>query len=139
MDFLFVDLHYPPVSSAGDKTGGRGGSGPKPAEQKLAALLEQRQAKLRARIVVFSSHVHNYERHEEGGVVYVVTGGGGAHAYPISRSPGDPFQSDAINYHYLLVEVSNKELKVTMNRVELRDGKEIWTRPDSFTISAPRK
>jgi len=38
------------------------------------------------RQVVLSSHVHNFERHEHGGVVYFVTGGG-AHAYPIERAP----------------------------------------------------
>jgi hypothetical protein len=37
--------------------------------------------------------VHNYERHEHGGVTYFVTGGAGAHAYPIERARDDPFQS----------------------------------------------
>jgi hypothetical protein len=50
-------------------------------------------ANLRDRIIVFSGHVHNYERHEHGGVTYFVTGGAGAHAYPIEHARDDPFQS----------------------------------------------
>ena len=107
------------------------------AEQALAKLLEERQTRTRARFVVFSGHVHNYERHEHGGVTYFVSGGAGAHAYPVSRAPSDPYQSNGINYHYLLVEVDHEKLKITMNRVEIADGKPAWTQPDSVTITAP--
>jgi len=79
--------------------------------------------------------VHNYERHEHGGVTYFVSGGGAAHAYPIERAPDDPFQSKQVNYHYLLVEVDRQQLKVTMNRVELNDGKAVWTQPDSVKVA----
>jgi acid phosphatase type 7 len=136
IDFIFIALHYPPVTSAGDKTNGRGGSSARPAEQKLAAYLEEQQRTTRARIIVFASHVHNYERHEHGGVTYFVTGGGGAHAYPISRAPDDPFQSQGINYHYLLLEVRRRRLKIVMRRVEIKDGVAGWTEPDSVTISS---
>ena len=88
-------------------------------------------------MIVFSGHVHNYERHEHGGITYFVTGGGGAHAYPIERAPGDPYQSKEVNYHYLLVEVDHRELKITMNRLQMSDGKEVWTQPDSINITAP--
>jgi hypothetical protein len=88
-------------------------------------------------MVVFSGHVHNYERHEHGGVTYFVTGGGAAHAYPIDRAPDDPFQSKEINYHYLLVEVDHQQVKVTMNRLDLSSGKAVWTQPDAVTISVP--
>ena len=102
----------------------------------MAAYLEEKQKKLRARIVVFAGHVHNYERHEHGGVTYFVTGGGGAHAYPITRTAGDPYQSTEINYHYLLVEIRRHSVKATMNRLELKDGVAAWTQPDSVTISS---
>jgi hypothetical protein len=138
IDFVFISLHHPPVTSAGDKTNGRGGSSARPAEQKLAAFLEQQQKNMRARIVVFASHVHNYERHERAGVTYFVTGGGGAHAYPISRAAEDPFQSAEINYHYLLVEVRRGKLKITMNRVAIKDEAITWSQPDSVVISCPR-
>ena len=100
-------------------------------------MLEQRQAHAPFQIVVFSGHVHNYERHEHGGVTYFVTGGGGAHAYPIERAPDDPFQSKEVNYHYLLVAVDRKQLRVSMNRLDLTTGKAVWTQPDSVTIRVP--
>jgi hypothetical protein len=78
--------------------------------------------------------VHNYERHEHGGVIYFVSGGGGAHAYPIARAAEDPYQSSEINYHYLLLEVDHQQLIVTMNRLELVNGKAVWTQPDSLNI-----
>jgi Icc-related predicted phosphoesterase len=139
IDFVFIALHHPPVSSAGDKTDGRGGNGPRPQEQKLAAYIEEQQKTLRARIIVFGSHVHNYERHEHGGVTYFVTGGGGAHAYPISRAPNDPYQSQGINYHFILFEVKGGKLKTTMKRLEINDGVDKWTMPDSITITSTPK
>jgi hypothetical protein len=114
-----------------------GGHSARSQEQELAKRLEGRQQKLRARIVVFSGHVHNYERHEHGGVTYFVTGGAGAHAYPIERGAGDPFQSKEVNYHYLLVEVDRGKLTVAMNRLDLTSGKAVWTQPDSVAISTP--
>jgi len=66
-----------------------------------------------------------------------VSGGGAAHAYPIERAPDDPFQSKEINYHYLMVEVDHQRLKVTMNRLQLTDGKAVWTQPDSVKITTP--
>jgi hypothetical protein len=103
----------------------------------LAKMLEDRQAHTRARFVVFSGHVHNYERHEHGGVTYFVTGGGGAHAYPIERAAEDPFQSKEVNYHYLLVEVDQQKLSVTMNRLQSIEGKTAWTMPDHVEIGFP--
>ena len=137
VDFVFIVLHHPPYTSSSDAKKFGGGHSQRMPEEKLAGVLEARQQNMRARIVVFSGHVHNYERHEHGGVTYFVSGGAGAHAYPIERAPGDPFQSKEINYHYLLVEVDRGNLKVTMNRLELNQGKAVWTQPDSVSIAAP--
>src|SRR5262249_4589923 len=136
--FIFIVLHHPPYTSSSDEKTFGGGHSARPGEQKLAAYLEEKQKKLRARLVVFAGHVHNYERHEHGGVTYFVSGGGGAHAYPITRASDDPYQSQEINYHYILVEVRRNELKATMNRLEIKDGAPTWTQPDSITISAVR-
>jgi Icc-related predicted phosphoesterase len=139
VDFVFVVMHHPPyTSSTDDKTLG-GGHSIRSKEQKLAEYLEEQQKKQRARIVVFSGHVHNYERHERGGVTYFVSGGGGAHAYPILRGADDPFQSKEVNYHYLLVDAQPGKLKITMNRLELVNGVATWTQPDSVTILSPAK
>ena len=135
VDFVFLMFHHPPYTSSSDERKYGGGHSARSREQDLAKILEQRQPQTHARFVVFSGHVHNYERHEHGGVTYFVTGGGGAHAYPIERAPGDPFQSKEINYHYLLVEVDHQQLKVTMNRLQLANGTATWTQPDSLKIT----
>ena len=137
VDFVFLMFHHPPYTSSSDEKKFGGGHSARSPEQQLAKMLEDRQAHARVRFVVFSGHVHNYERHEHGGVTYFVTGGGAAHAYPIERAPDDPVQSKQVNYHYLLVEVDDKQLKVTMNRLELNDGKASWTQPDSVKIMLP--
>jgi acid phosphatase type 7 len=137
VDFVFLMFHHPPYTSSSDMKTFGGGHSARGSEQALAKTLEARQAHARFRIVVFSGHVHNYERHEHGGVTYFVSGGGAAHAYPIDRNPDDPFQSKEVNYHYLLVEVDQQQVKVTMNRLELTTGKALWTQPDSVTITAP--
>ena len=135
VDFVFLMFHHPPYTSSSDAKMYGGGHSARSTEQRLAKMLEARQAHARVRFVVFSGHVHNYERHEHGGVTYFVSGGGGAHAYPIERASDDPFQSKEINYHYLLVEVDHQQLKVTMNRVELKGGSAVWTQPDSLKIT----
>jgi hypothetical protein len=138
IDFVFLMFHHPPYTSSSDARMLGGGHSARKSEQALGRLLEARQAHTRARFVVFSGHVHNYERHEHGGVTYFVTGGGAAHAYPIDRAPSDLYQSKEINYHYLLVEVDHEKLTVTMNRVQLKDGKAIWTTPDKIDITTPK-
>jgi len=137
VDFVFLMFHHPPYTSSSDEMAFGGGHSARPTEQVLAKMLEQRQAHARFRIVVFSGHVRNYERHEHEGVTYFVSGGGGAHAYPIERASDDPFQSKQINYHYLLVEVDHRQLTVTMNRLDLTTGKVVWTQPDAVKISVP--
>jgi acid phosphatase type 7 len=137
VDFVFVMLHHPPYTSSSDEKKYGGGHSARSPEQMLAKMLEERQPRTRARFAVFSGHVHNYERHEHGGVTYFVTGGGGAHAYPIERASDDPFRDKNINYHYLLVEVDQGEIKITMNRLDLTTGKAVWTQPDGVNIVAP--
>ena len=137
VDFVFLMFHHPPYTSSSDAKMLGGGHSARTTEQALAKMLEERQAHARFRIVVFSGHVHNYERHEHGGVTYFVSGGGGAHAYPIERAPDDPFQSKQVNYHYLLVEVDQQQVKVTMNRLDLTSGQAVWTKPDSVKITVP--
>lgn len=136
VDFLFLMFHHPPYTSSSDSKMFGGGHSARSPEKKLAKMLEDRQPQTHARFIVFSGHVHNYERHEHGGVTYFVSGGGAAHAYPIERAPDDPFQSKQVNYHYLLVEVDKGSVKITMHRLDLSSGTAVWTEPDSITISA---
>jgi Icc-related predicted phosphoesterase len=137
VEFIFLVMHHPPYTSSSDSKMYGGGHSSRSPEQELAKTLEARQQRTAASIVVIAGHVHNYERHEHGGVIYFVTGGGGAHAYPIERAPDDLYRDNRINYHYLLAEVDRGKLKITMNRLELTEGKAAWTQPDSVTLTAP--
>jgi Icc-related predicted phosphoesterase len=136
-DFLFLIFHHPVYTSSSDEKVMGGGHSSRSHEQALGQLLEERQKQIRARIVVFNGHVHNYERHEHGGVTYFVTGGGGAHAYPVPRKSDDPYQDSGINYHYLLAQVDHNHLTITMNKLEFKNGEEVWTQPDRVSLTAP--
>lgn len=136
-DFVIFVLHHPPYTSSTKESGGHAA---RSQEQMFGAMLEAKQAKTRARFVVFGGHVHNYERQQHGGVTYFVTGGGGAHPYPIQWTASDLFHGPAINYHYLLAEVDRDKMHITMHRVEISaDGKEHWSEPDQVTIKVPRR
>ena len=136
-DFVFVVFHHPPYTSSSDDKIFGGGHSARPTEKALAKVLEDYQQRLQARIVVFTGHVHNYERHEHGGITYFVTGGGGAHPYLIPRAGADLYKDNGVNYHYLLAEVDHHRLTVTMHKLEIKDGKEIWSRPDAVALQAP--
>ena len=137
VEFVFIFLHHPPYTSSSDKKEYGGGHSARSEEQELGQMLEKRQRSARARFVVFSGHVHNYERHEYNAVTYFVSGGGGAHPYRITRAAGDSFPDNNINYHFLIAEVEHGKLNVTMNRLQLENGNANWTKPDMATISVP--
>jgi hypothetical protein len=137
INFVIFVLHHPPYTLSSPTITGSGHSA-RAHEKNLAQWLEARQQGTRARFVVFAGHVHNYERYEHGGVVYFVTGGGGAHPYSVPRDTRDPLFGEKVNYHYLLVEDGGSKLKITMNRLSLEDGKATWTQPDKIEIEAPR-
>ncbi len=137
VDFVFLVLHHPLYTSSSAEYQFGSGHSARGAEQSLAKMLETRQQHMRARIIVFSGHVHNYERHEHNGVTYFVTGGGGAHAYPVPRRTDDLYKDPGINYHYLFVEVRGNRVQVTMNKVEFVGKREVWSEPDSVTVTAP--
>ncbi|MBZ5547067.1 MAG: hypothetical protein LAO22_03755 [Acidobacteriia bacterium] len=134
INFVILVLHHPPYTLSSPTITGNG-HGVRVQEAKLAQWLETRQQGTRARFVVFAGHVHNYERHEHGGVVYFVTGG--AHPYPVARDAGDPLFEEKVNYDYLLVEVEGAKMIVTMNRFDMKDGKTTWAQPDKVEIEVP--
>jgi Icc-related predicted phosphoesterase len=134
VDFVIIVLHHPPYTSSSDEKKYGGGHSARAPEQALARFLEEHQKQMRARIVVFAGHVHNYEHHQHGGVTYFVSGGGGAHAYPIERKPDDLFQSNEINYHYIDVRVKRGKMVATMVRLQLNNGVASWSQPDRVNI-----
>src|ERR1700733_11535754 len=81
VEFVLVVLHYPPV---------RDPIFPRAKDEKeIARYLSKRTHSLQARVVVVSSHIHNYERFRRDDVTYLVSGGGGAKPVPVLRMFGE--------------------------------------------------
>ena len=137
VDFLFLLYHMPWMA---DRQSQVFVGLPSPQALGLRKILEAHLDKLRAKVVVFNGHIHNYERFERRGVEYVITGGGGAEPYPLLfrgsadlyRDPGFPV------YHYLTLEVGNHQLHAVMWKVKNPDAETLSVeQKDEFTLTAP--
>jgi hypothetical protein len=89
--------------------------------------------------VVVAGHIHNYERFAKDGVVYLVSGGGGASPYEVERSRTDLSRhSDLPNFHYLRFELRDRHLIGRM--IRLRDytaaNPADWEVGDRFELTA---
>jgi Icc-related predicted phosphoesterase len=135
VEFVVVQLHHPPLTRSRDGMFG-GGHSPRGQEGAMAKLLESRQAKTQARFVVVAGHVHNYERYEEGGVMFITTGGGGATPYMIQREPDDAYKDHGPTYHFCHFDVEPGKLTMHMEKLELDGNKPKWTERDSFELKA---
>jgi len=132
--FVFLSLHHPPVADIQTKI--NVSHNPRPNEIALRDYLESIAPRLHARIVVCAGHIHNYERFSEHGVVYLVSGGGGASPVPVDRTPGDLYQNtDFPNFHYVKFELDGDSLHGTMIRFDdTADPAHQWQVRDQFTI-----
>jgi acid phosphatase type 7 len=131
--FVLIEMHHPPV---GDSTPPQTHQ-VRPNEAELAAFLETRAPKMKAKIVVVGGHTHNYERFEEGGIVYLVSGGGGAAPYLVPRDERDLYKNaPAVNYHYIKFEFDGKALNATMYRVDGDVNAPAWEAKDRFSVKA---
>lgn len=118
---VLVLLHHPPVADP-ISGGGSGDHRVRPNEAALATYLEQKSRGLSARIVVVAGHIHNYERFAQGGVTYLVSGGGGAQPYPVERSDASLFKDPAFpNFHYIKFELEPRRLTARMLRLALNE------------------
>ena len=139
VQFLFILYHIPWVA---DRQSQVFANLPSKEALNLRGILEAHLSKLRARVVVFNGHIHNYERFERNGVEYVVTGGGGAEPYPLLfRGRGDLYKDTGFPvYHYLTVEVSNRQLHAVMWKVSNPDAAELGVEEkDHFNLTAPAR
>ncbi|HEY0796974.1 MAG TPA: metallophosphoesterase [Acidisarcina sp.] len=113
--FVFVSLHHPPVADPVPNDPSHSG---RPNEHALAMLLASKAPSIDANIVVIAGHVHNYQRFYQDGIVYLVSGGGGAKPKQVSRTPANLYQDPAFpNYHYLKFIFDGKRLNATMYRI----------------------
>ena len=134
--FLFLNLHHPPVVDV--QPHGDPDHNGRPNEHALAEFLTQAPEKSRVRFVVTAGHIHNYERFLQDGIVYLVSGGGGATPRRIERRPADLYQDGSFpNYHYLRFVEDGNRLVMTMIRVADPDGvTPQWEEKDRFEIRA---
>jgi hypothetical protein len=134
--FVFINLHHPPVVDV--QPDGDASHNGRPNEHALAEFLAQAPVKSRVRFVVEAGHIHNYERFYQDGIVYIVSGGGGAQPRPIVRAPVDLYQDPAFpNYHYIRFVEDGDRLAATMIRVADPDGASpLWEEKDHFEIQA---
>ena len=134
--FVLFTLHHPPVADV--QTMEHVDHNPRANEISLADLLRREELTSGARFVVVAGHTHNYERFLEDGVMYFVSGGGGAQPYKVDRSPSDFYKGNTFpNYHFLRFTLDGNTLKGEM--VRLKDpaaSTPEWEVKDKFEIKA---
>jgi len=137
--FVLIVMHHPPVADV--QLSRAADHNPRANEIALAGYLKAVAPQSAARFAVSAGHIHNYERFEENGVVYLVSGGGGAAPYEVDRTARDLYQSgDFPNYHYVRLELHGDRVLGEMIRLgdyaaakptewQIRDRFEITLRP----------
>jgi calcineurin-like phosphoesterase family protein len=134
VDFLVISLHHPPVADI--QTHIEVDHNPRPNEIALRDLLAKLAPQSHARFLVSAGHIHNYERHEQDGIVYLVSGGGGARPYIVERTTDDLYQSTLFpNYHYVKFVLGPDRLQATMFRITDPEASSFQSQPkDTFEI-----
>lgn len=134
VDFVMISLHHPPVADI--QTHLHVDHNPRPNEIALRNFLSQTAPAMHAAVVVIAGHIHNYERAEVDGVMYLVSGGGGAEPYPVERTKQDLYQDTGFpNFHYVRFELEADQLKATMFRLADPNAKKLdWQEKDHFVI-----
>jgi hypothetical protein len=139
VDFLLILYHKPWMA---DEQSNLFVHLPSPEELMFRGVLEAHLNRLRARVVVFNGHIHNYERFQRKGVAYVVTGGGGAEPYPILlRGSEDLYRDTGFPvYNYLTVDVTGRQLHAMMWKVKDPSADSLSVEAkDEFVITAPAR
>jgi len=148
LGFLLMVLHHPLVSHASRipflyRCNGRYskpalGHDVEDAEKRLKILLDHfYKTHPGIRVMVISGHNHNYERYIVNGITYIVTGGGGATPYRISRHRTDLYNESGPTYHYCKFAIQGNVLEGAMYRVRLEGQTEHWEEKDHFELKAP--
>ena len=136
VDFVFVALHHPPVADI--QTHIEVDHNPRPNEISLRDYLNGVAPATHARFIVTAGHIHNYERFEQSGVVYLVSGGGGAHPYFVERTKDDLYLDPNFPiFHYIKFILSGKQMSATMYKIADPTTEKLdWQAKDSFVITA---
>jgi acid phosphatase type 7 len=132
---VLIVMHHPPAADV--QSGMLSDHNPRPNEITLAEYLKTVAPRAAAQFVVSAGHIHNYERFAADGVVYLVSGGGGAAPYPVERTGADQYQdSDFPNYHYVRFALHGNRVTAEMIRLSDYAGLEPrqWQTRDRFEI-----
>ena len=130
--FVLLSMHHPPMADI--QTRINMDHNPRPNEIALALYLRTAAAAHKAKFVVIAGHIHNYERFLQDGVVYLVSGGGGAKPYEVERTAFDLYQDlEFPNYHYVKFVLKDKTLSGTMYRFS-GSGASAWQAKDTFQV-----
>jgi hypothetical protein len=134
IEFVLITMHHPPVADIQSRF--IVDHNPRPNEIALTQLLKTCAATSRARFIVAAGHIHNYQRFMQDGVLYLVSGGGGAAPHPLDRTPLDLFQApDFPNYHYVKFVLDGQTLRATMFRLADPNAG-TWEARDKFEVHA---
>lgn len=136
VDFVFILDHMPLMA---DLQTEMIASLPGKPEIRLRSLLEAEAEKSNAKFAVISGHIHNYERFEHGGITYIISGGGGAKAYPVLVAGDEDLYRGRrpINYNYVVIRVNGKRAEATMYRVTNPAAPKLTVEPaDTFLLKA---
>ena len=133
-EFVFITMHHEPV---GDIQMGADDN-PRPNEMAVVDLLNKEKLKSKAKFVVVAGHIHNYERFQQDGVVYLVSGGGGAPQQTVERTPTDLYQDHSFpNFHYVKFVFNGDTVDATMYRLADSSGS-VWEAKDTFKVETNR-
>lgn len=134
VDFVIFSLHHPPVADM--QTRFEVNHNPRPNEIALRDYLSTIAPQVHARFIVSAGHIHNYERQIKDGVLYLVTGGGGAKPYFVERTPDDLYKSALFpNYHYIQFTLEKDRLNGAMVRVSDPEASmPVYVVKDSFDV-----
>jgi acid phosphatase type 7 len=131
--FVLITMHHPPVAEV--QKNFNVDHNPRPNEIALADFLKSAAVTSKARFLVSAAHIHNYERFLQDDVVYLVSGGGGAHPYPVERTPSDLYQDNSFpNFHYVKLVLVGDTLKGTMYRLDPYAATPSWKESDTFQL-----
>lgn len=133
VQFVLFTQHHPPVADI--QTRFEVDHNPRPNEIALRDYLRSAAASNRAKLIVIAGHIHNYERFLQDGVVYLVSGGGGAKPHPLDRTSIDLYQNTEFpNYHYVKFVLEGGVLHGTMYRYSASGP--TWQPMDTFQVPA---
>jgi hypothetical protein len=133
--FVLITMHHPPMADI--QKNFNVDHNPRPNEIALADFLKGVAVTSKARFLVSAGHIHNYERFLQDDVVYLVSGGGGAHPYPVERTPSDLYQDNSFpNFHYVKLVLEGNTLKGTMYRLDPDAATPTWQEKDTFQLRA---